>query len=130
HMDRHVNRGRLRGAAHASPASSDLNEENPMMSRISFLAAAVVALVALAGPQLVAADDKVHEVTVVKAGDDKITLTFKGDEKKHDHDVAKDAEITLDGKKATLKELKEGFPAKVTVDDKFVVHKIEAKSKK
>ena len=100
-----------------------------MMSRISFLAAAVVALVALAGPQLVAADDKVHEVTVVKAGDDKITLTFKGDEKKHDHDVAKDAEITLDGKKAELGDLKEGFPAKVTLDDKFVVHKIEAKSK-
>ena len=101
-----------------------------MMSRNSFLAAAAAALVALAGLPLLAADDKVHEVTVVKAGDGKITLTFKGDEKKHDHEVAKDAEITLDGKKATLAELKEGFPAKVTVDDKFLVHKIEAKSKK
>ena len=102
-----------------------------MMSRNTFLAAAAsAALVALAGLPLLAADDKVHEVTVVKAGDGKITLTFKGDEKKHDHEVAKDAEITLDGKKATLAELKEGFPAKVTVDDKFLVHKIEAKSKK
>ena len=129
HMDRHANGERLRGAAHASPASSDPNEENPMMSRIQFLTALAVALIALAGPQLLAAEVKVHDVTVVKAGDGKITLTFKGDEKKHDHDVAKDAEITLDGKKAELGDLKEGFPAKVTVDDKFVVHKIEAKSK-
>ena len=89
----------------------------------------VAALIVFVG-QRASADDKVHEVTVVKAGDGKITLTFKGDEKKHDHEVAKDAEITLDGKKATLAELKEGFPAKVTVDDKFLVHKIEAKSKK
>lgn len=101
-----------------------------MMSRNSFLAATAVALVALAGPPLLAADDKVHEVTVVKAGDGKITMTMKGDEKKHTHDVAKDAEITLDGKKGVLGDLKEGFPAKVTMDDKFVVHKIEAKSKK
>ena len=101
-----------------------------MMSRIPFLAAVAVALVALAGPPLLAADDKVHEATVVKAGDGKITLTFKGDDKKHTHDVAKDAKITLDDKKAKLEELKEGFPAKVTMDDKFVVTKIEAKSKK
>lgn len=101
-----------------------------MMSRIRFLTALAVALVALAGPPLLAADDKAHEVTVVKAGDGKITMTMKGDEKKHTHDVAKDAEITLDGKKAVLGDLKEGFPAKATMDDKFVVHKIEAKSKK
>lgn len=101
-----------------------------MMSRIQFLAVTVVALVALAAPLTLAAEVKVHEVTVVKAGDGKITLTFKGDDKKHDHDVAKDAEVTLDGKKAALGDLKEGFPAKVTVDDKFVVHKIEAESKK
>jgi hypothetical protein len=88
-----------------------------------------VALVALAGQPLRAADDKVHEATVVKAGDGEITLTFKGDDQKHMHDVAKDATITLDGKKAKLEELKEGFPVKVTWDDKFVITKIEAKSK-
>ena len=77
-----------------------------------------------------ATTDKVHEVTVVKAGDGKITMTMKGDEKKHTHDVAKAAMITLDGKKITLKELKEGFPAKVTLDDEFVVHKIEAEARK
>lgn len=101
-----------------------------MMSRIPFVAVVAVALVALAGLPLRAADDKVHEVTIVKAGDGKITMTMKGDDQKHTHDVAKDAVITLDGKKATLKELNEGFPAKVTMDDKFVVHKIETESKK
>lgn len=101
-----------------------------MMSRIPFVAVVAVALVALVGPSLRAADDKVHEATVVKAGDGKITLTFKGDEKKHTHDVAKDAKITLDGKDAKLEDLKEGFPVKLTMDDKFVVHKIEATAKK
>ena len=101
-----------------------------MMSRISFLAVSALWLVAVAAPTLLAADDKVHEATVVKAGEGKITLTFKGDDSKHSHDVAKDAEITLDGKKVKLEELKEGFSVKATMDDKFVVHKIEAKSKK
>ena len=101
-----------------------------MMSRIAFLAAVAVALVALAGLPLLAQDDKVHEVTVVKAGDGMITLTMKGDDQKHTHEVAKDAKITLDDKAAKLEELKEGFPAKVTMDAKFVVTKIDAKSKK
>jgi hypothetical protein len=101
-----------------------------MLSRIPSLVVVVaVSLVALAVMPLRAADDKVHEATVVKAGDGKITLTFKGDDQKHTHDVAKDAQITLDGKKAKLEALKEGFPAKVTMDDRFVVTKIEAKSK-
>ena len=100
-----------------------------MMSRILSLSVAAVALVSLSGVPVRAADEKLHEATVVKVGDGKITLTFKGDDKKHTHDVAKDAKITLDDKKAKLEELKEGFPAKVTMDAKFVVTKIEAKSK-
>jgi hypothetical protein len=100
-----------------------------MLSRIRCLAVGAVALVALAGTLLRAADAKAHEATVVKAGDGEITLTFKGDGQKHTHDVAKDATITLDGKKAKLEELKEGFPVKVTWDDKFVITKIEARSK-
>lgn len=100
-----------------------------MMSRISFLAVVALALVAVAALPLAAADDKAQDATVVKAGDGKITLTFKGSDKKHTHDVAKDAKITLDGKTAKLDELKEGFPAKVTMDDKSVISKIEAKSK-
>jgi hypothetical protein len=100
-----------------------------MLSRVPFLVLVAVALVALAGPRLLAADDKVHEATVVKAGDGMITLMFKGSDQKHMHDVAKDAKITLDGKEAKLEDLKEGFPVKVTMDDKFVITKIEAKSK-
>lgn len=99
-----------------------------MMFRIPFLVA--VALAAPAGPSLCAADEKLHDATVVKAGDGKIVLTFKGDDKKHTHDVAKDAKITLDAKDAKLEDLKEGFPVKVGWDDKFVITKIEAKSKK
>lgn len=99
------------------------------MSRILSPLFAVAALVAFSGASL-CADEKLHEATVVKAGDGKITLTFKGDDKKHTHDVAKDAKITLDDKPAKLSELKEGFPVKVAWDDKFVVTRIEAKSKK
>lgn len=98
-----------------------------MMSRISFLR---VVAVAMAGLSLRAADDKPQEATVVKAGDGKITLTFKGNDKQHTHDVAKDAKITLDDKEAKLDKLKEGFAAHVTIDAKFVVTKIEAHSKK
>ena len=101
-----------------------------MMSRIRFLAVSAVALVTLAASPLFAADAKVHEVMVVKAGDGKITLTMHGDDQQHTHDVAKDAKITLDDKEAKLDELKEDFPVKVTIDDKFVVTKIDAKSKK
>ena len=74
-----------------------------MMYRIPFLAAVAVALFALAGPPLLAQDEKVQEATVVKAGDGKITLTFKGDDQKHTHDVAKDAKITLDVTKIDAK---------------------------
>ena len=101
-----------------------------MTFRIPFLAAMIVALLALTGPSLCVAAEKVHEATVVKAGDGKITLSFKGDDQKHTHDVAKDAKITLDDKEVKLEELKEGVAVKATMDDKFVIHKIDAKSKK
>lgn len=56
--------------------------------------------------------------------------TFHGDDKKHVHEFAKDAEITVDGKPAKLDELKEGFPVKVILNDKFVISLLDAKSKK
>lgn len=99
-----------------------------MLVRISLLAVVAGALVALTGPALSAAD-KVHEATVVKAGDGKVTLTFKGDPQKHTHDVARDAKITLDGKAAKIEDLKEGFPVKLTMNEAFVVTSIEAKSR-
>ena len=100
-----------------------------MVMRCLTLFAVALVLAVFVGPQPVSADDKVHEATVVKAGDGKITLTFKGDDKKHEHDVAKDAKITLDDKDAKLEDLKEGATVKATMDDKFIVLKIEAKSK-
>lgn len=100
-----------------------------MLSRIPFLLVASVALVALTGLPLGAADEKVHDAHVVKVAEGKITLHFKGADKPHTHDVAKDAKITLDGKKAKLEDLKEDFSAKVTMDDKHVITKIEARSK-
>ena len=100
-----------------------------MMYRIPFLTLVAAALFGMAGLSLQAAGDQVHEATVVKAGEGKITLTFKGDDQKHTHDVAKDAKITLDAKKAKLEDLKEGFPVRATMDTKFVITTIEAKSK-
>src|SRR5262249_54249044 len=114
------------GSSGCSPGPR--KRRNAMMTRCLTLLLVALALAALAAPSLFAAD-KTHEATVVKAGDGKITLTFKGDDQKHTHDVAKDAKITLDDKKAKLEELKEGFPVKVVWDDKFVITKIEAKSK-
>ena len=100
-----------------------------MMYRILSVMVVTVAMFALVGLPLMAQDEKVHQATVVKAGDGKITLTFKGDDSKHTHDVAKDAKITLDEKKAKLEDLKEGFPVMATMDAKFVIPKIDAKSK-
>lgn len=74
--------------------------------------------------------DKDHEGLVVKAGGGKLTMTFKGDTKKHTHDVAKDAKISLDGKSAKLEEPKEGFHVSVRMDAKHVLTRIDAHSKK
>ena len=112
-------------------ASSNLNEEKSDDVSHPIPGGFGSGAVAMAQPPLVAAADKMQEATVVKAGDGKITLTFAGDDKKkHTHDVAKDAKITLDDKEAKLDALKEGFPVKVMMDDKFVVVHIEGKSKK
>ena len=95
-------------------------------SMLWFLAAIAVSL--FAGKPAFA-DDKPHEGTVVSAAAGKLTMTLKGDEKKHTHDVAKDAKITLDGKAAKLEDLKAGFHVKVTMDDKHVITAVEAHSK-
>jgi ABC-type proline/glycine betaine transport system substrate-binding protein len=79
---------------------------------------------------LLAAEDNVYEAIVVKTGDDRITLTMKDDDQKHTHDVGKDAKITLDDKTVKLEDLKEGLFVKVTMDDKSIVTKIDAKPNK
>ena len=95
------------------------------MSRILSLTLAALALAVFAiGPTR--ADDKanVHDGHVVKVADGKLTMAGK-DKKEHTHDVAKDAAITLDGKKAKLEDLKPHTHVKVTMDDKHTITKIE-----
>ena len=99
------------------------------MLRRSLLVFLVAVATALFAFQPAFADDKPHEGAVVSAGDGKLTITFKGDAKKHTHDVAKDAKITLDGKAAKLEDFKAGFHVKVTMDDKHVITAVEAHSK-
>lgn len=101
-----------------------------MATRLCSLLVAFVALAIFAGqPAWSGGDDKPHDGKVVKAGDGKLTMTFKDDKKPHTHDVAKDAKITLDEKNAKLEDLKEGYHAHVWMDKKHVVTKIEAHSK-
>jgi hypothetical protein len=96
------------------------------MVRTAFTVLAALALAAFAaGP--VRADDKghTHDGHVVKVADGKLTMVGK-DKKEHTHDVAKDAAIMLDGKKAKLEDLKPHTHVKVTMDDKHTVTKIDA----
>ena len=93
------------------------------MYRMLSLSVAALALFA-AGPAV--SDDKgtVHDGHVVKVAPGKLTMAGK-DKKEHTHDVAKDAAITLDGKKAKLEDLKPHTHVKVTMDDKHTITKIE-----
>jgi|ERR1051326_6682904 hypothetical protein len=104
-----------------------------MSHRLLPLTLVVLALACVVALPTFAVDkdkDNSHEGTIVKAGDGKLTMTMKGEKVPHDHDVAKDAKITLDGKPAKLEDLKEGMAVKVTTDDKNVATMIEAKSVK
>lgn len=85
--------------------------------------------VAIFATQPAFAEDKTHDGSIVSAGAGKLTMTMTGDDKKHTHDVAKDAKISLDGKAAKLEDLKAGFHVKVTIDDKNIAKAIEAHSK-
>ena len=79
---------------------------------------------------LVAAGE-VRDVTIIKAGDGKVTLiTPSGME--HTINVAKDAKISCDGKSCKLEDLKKDYKANVMgarVDEMKVITSIEARSK-
>ena len=90
---------------------------------------AALALAVLVSQPVLAADEKSHEGTVVKAGDGKLTMTAKGEAKEHTMNVAKDAKITLDDKAAKLEDLKKGHHVKVTTHGDHGIVKIEAHSK-
>ena len=82
--------------------------------------------------RLAVADDKDakdHEGIVVKAGEGKLTMTAKGEEKEHTMNVAKDAKISLDGKEAKLANLKKGYHVTVTTHGDHGVIKVVAHSK-
>jgi hypothetical protein len=96
-----------------------------MISRVLFLSLAALALGVFASGTALA-EDKVHDGTVVKVADGKLTMKSGKDE--HTHDVGADAKVSLDGKEAKLTDLKEGQQVKVTMDGAKVT-KIDAKSK-
>lgn len=82
--------------------------------------------------RLAVADDKdaeEHEGILVKAGDGKLTMTVKGEDKEHTMNVAKDAKISVDGKVAKLADLKKGYHVTVTAHGDHGVIKVVAHSK-
>ncbi|MBI3468082.1 MAG: hypothetical protein HY000_34175 [Planctomycetes bacterium] len=98
-----------------------------MLSRsLPFLLATLVLALYAVEPAL--GHDKA-EGTVVQAGEGKLTLAVKGNDKKHTLDVAKEATVTLDGKAAKLEDLKEGFHIVAMLGEKHVITKIDAHSK-
>src|SRR5260370_30581243 len=90
----------------------------------------VVSVVALAVVLFVSqsslGDDKVHEGTVVKAADGKLTMK-DAQGKQHSHTIPATAIITCDGKECKLEDLKAGNSVKVTTgEDEKTVTKVEA----
>jgi|SRR4051812_31467610 len=108
-----------------------------MVSRVLPLLLAVLAVMALVASNPVLAEkdkdkDNTHSGLVVKAGDNKLTMTDKDGKNEHTHDVAKDAKITCDGKECKLEDLQKGTMVTVTVasqGDKKFATKIEGKKK-
>ena len=101
-----------------------------MYARVVSVFVTSLALALLWGQAGLTQDDKAHEGKVVKAAQGKLTMTFKGEAKKHTHDVDPKAKITLDEKAARLEDLKEGFHVKVWMNAKHALTKIEAHSQK
>ena len=98
------------------------------MNRVLSLSLAALALVLFLSQASLAAD-KVHEGTVVKAGDGKLTMTDKQGNR-HSHTIPETATITCDGKECKLEDLKAGNSVKVTTaEDEKTVTKVEATTK-
>lgn len=95
---------------------------------VPFVALAFLTLVAR--PSEAGDKNKLHEGTVVKTAEGKLTMTMKGSTKQHSHDVAKNAKITIDGKQAKLDDLREGMVITVTTNAQNVAIAIDASTKK
>jgi len=100
-----------------------------MMHRLLSLVAIFAALTLIASQAGSAGEEKEHSGVVVKAGDGKLTMTFKGSAKPHTHKVDAKAKITVDGKAAKLEELMKGFHVHVRMTEEHVVTSIRAHSK-
>lgn len=99
-----------------------------MILRFMPLCLVMVAISVSATQPVLAVEGGVHMGMVVKAGDSKLTMTMKGEEKEQTHTVPKDAKITLDGKVAKLEELKKGYHVEVTMHGAHGIVKIAAQS--
>ena len=101
-----------------------------MICRVLSFAVALLALSAFTATPAFSkdeADKDTHEGWVVKTGEHKLTMMGK-DKKEHSHDIGEKTEITLDGKKAKLEDLKEKMHIFVTIKDKHVTM-VEAHTK-
>src|SRR6266851_7123635 len=104
---------------------SDAGAKHTMLHRILSLSFVALALTLFIGQAALAAD-KVHEGTVVKAGDGKLTMTDKQGNQ-HSHTIPATAIITCDGKECKLEDLKAGNSVKVTTEEnEKTVTKVEA----
>jgi hypothetical protein len=108
--------------------SNKTQSQEHTMNRVLSLSLAALALVLFLSQASLAAD-KVHEGTVVKAGDGKLTMTDKQGNQ-HSHTIPATAIITCDGKDCKLEDLKAGNSVKVTTaEDEKTVTKVEATTK-
>jgi hypothetical protein len=101
-----------------------------MVYRFLPLGFLTLALAFLVSQSAFADEHKGHHGQVVKAGDGKLTMVFKGDTKKHTHKVSPHAKVTRNGKKAKLKDLHKGDHVEVTMDDDHVITNIVAHATK
>jgi hypothetical protein len=103
------------------------------MRRLLSLSLVVMALALFVNNRLVADDQtQTHEGKVVSVTSQKLVMTMKGSTEEHSHTIAVDAKISLDGKAATLDDLKPGMRIKVTTPkgDLKTATEIEAFSRK
>jgi hypothetical protein len=93
---------------------------------------AIASVLAMGTPGLTAkdADECTHRGKVVSFNDGKLVMTDK-DGKEHEHTLARDAEVCLDGKVIKAEDLKAGSKIRVTTreDAKDVAIRIEALDK-
>jgi hypothetical protein len=91
--------------------------------------AAVPALADKGGEKAEKADKNSHEGTVVSVEEGKLTMTDKSGKNEHQHQLAEDVKITIDGKERTVADLKKGMKIKVTTKagDKKTVVRVDAR---